>query len=410
MSKHYDVVIIGGGIVGLATARALLQNGVRHVAVLEAEAAIATHQTGRNSGVIHSGLYYKPGSSKAENCRAGRDAMYRFCEENGIPFRRSGKIIVATRESELPRLRDLQQRGIANGLSDLRLLSRDELRELEPEVDAIAGMAVREAGIVDYGAVARAFADQIRAAGGEIFTSAAVRAVRTRSGKHEVEHAAGDLTAALLVNCAGLQCDRVARLCGVDPEVAIIPFRGEYYDLVPSARSLVRNPIYPVPDPAFPFLGVHLTPTIHGKVEAGPNAVLAFKREGYRKRDFSLRDTLTTLSYPGFIRLAGRHWSYGWSEMARSFSKRLFLKSLQALVPRLQESDIVPGKAGVRAQAVDRNGKLLDDFYIVEGPGSIHVLNAPSPAATASISIGQSIAAMCAKAGIQPRTQVAVSN
>jgi L-2-hydroxyglutarate oxidase len=392
MAGACRVAVVGGGIIGLASARALLEAGVRPVVVLEAESRIATHQTGHNSGVIHSGLYYKPGSLKAQNCFAGREALYRYCAERGIPHRRSGKIIVATSTSELPRLEELRRRGEANGLDDLRIMERRELHELEPEVDAVAGMRIREAGIVDYRQVALAFRADIDAAGGEVRTGARVVGVGRSDGRHVVETTAGPFEADLVVNCAGLQCDRIARLCGVEPGIAIVPFRGEYYDLAEAARGLVRNPIYPVPDPAFPFLGVHLTPTIGGTVEAGPNAVLALKREGYRKLDLSPRDLAEVLLYPGFRRLAARHWRYGLSEVARSLSKRLFVASVRRLVPRITAQDLLPGKTGVRAQAVSREGLLLDDFHIVHGERSVHVLNAPSPAATSSLSIGIGIA------------------
>lgn len=388
-----DVVVIGGGIVGLATARALLlRRAAERVVVLEAETRVAAHQTGRNSGVVHSGLYYKPGSSKAENCAAGREAMYRYCEERGVPFKRCGKVVVATREDERPRLEELRLRGTANGLRDLRIMDRAELRELEPEVDGIAGLHVTEAGIVDYGEVARRFAEDVLAAGGEIRTGARVHAVEVRGGAHHLETSSGTFESVVLVNCAGLQCDRVARMCGVEPDVAIVPFRGEYYELTPEASALVRNPIYPVPDPAFPFLGVHLTPTIHGRVEAGPNAVLAFRREGYRKTDISPRDLGEVLGFPGFWALARRHWRYGLSEIVRSLDKKRFVAAVQRLVPAIESGHLVPGKTGVRAQAVARDGRLLDDFHIVQDGRSVHVLNAPSPAATASLSIGEHIA------------------
>jgi L-2-hydroxyglutarate oxidase len=390
--KKFDVAVIGAGIVGLATARALLQAGVRRLVVLEAEDRVAGHQTGHNSGVIHSGLYYRPGSLKAQNCIAGREAMYRYCEEAGIPHRRCGKIIVATHEGELPGLEALRRRGTENGLGQLRILGPDELRDLEPEVVGVAGMQVREAGIVDFGAVAAAFARDVGELGGEIRLGARVVETPLRQGTQSVVTSSGSVDATLLINCGGLQADRIARLCGVEPGVLIVPFRGEYYDLVPSARRLVRNPIYPVPDPAFPFLGVHLTPTVHDTVEAGPNAVLAFKREGYRRTDFSVGDMVDVLAYPGFRRLAVRHWRYGWNEMVRSFSKRHFVQALQRLVPRLTAEDLVTGKTGVRAQSVDPTGKLVDDFHIIHGERSVHVLNAPSPAATASISIGKHIA------------------
>jgi (S)-2-hydroxyglutarate dehydrogenase len=392
MDRRYDVAVIGGGIVGLATARALLGRGIRHVIVLEAEPELAAHQTGHNSGVIHSGLYYKAGSLKAQNCIAGREAMYRYCEDSGIEHRRSGKIIVATRTDELGRLEELQRRGQGNGLQDLRIIGTAELHELEPEVDAVAGMWIREAGIVNYGDVARGFAADILEQGGEIRRSARVVAVRDSPAASEVITEGGSVVASMVVNCGGLQSDRIARMCGVEPGVMIIPFRGEYYDVSPGARSLVRNPIYPVPDPAFPFLGVHLTPTIDGRVEAGPNAVLAFRREGYRRTDVSMRDLAEVLTFPGFRRLAADHWRYGLAEMKRSLLKRLFVRDLQRLVPRIQASDLSAGKSGVRAQAVDANGRLLDDFHIVRGDRSVHVLNAPSPAATASISIGRRIA------------------
>jgi L-2-hydroxyglutarate oxidase len=392
MPKKFDVAVIGAGIVGLATARTLLRAGVRRLVVLEAEERIASHQTGHNSGVIHSGLYYRPGSLKARDCIAGREAMYRYCEEAGVPHRRCGKIIVATREDELPGLEKLRRRGTANGLDRLRILGPDELRDLEPEVVGIAGMHIQEAGIVDFGAVAAAFAGDISELGGEIRLGARVVETPLRGGTQSVVTSSGSLDATVLINCAGLQSDRIARLCSVEPGVLIVPFRGEYYDLVPSARPLVRNPIYPVPDPAFPFLGVHLTPTVHGTVEAGPNAVLAFKREGYRRSDVSFRDLAGVLAYSGFRRLVARHWRYGWGETMRSFSKKRFVQALQRLVPRLTSEDLVAGKTGVRAQAVDPTGKLLDDFHILHGERSVHVLNAPSPAATSSISIGERIA------------------
>lgn len=392
MARSANVVVVGGGIVGLASARSLVRRGVRNVLVVEAESEVATHQTGHNSGVIHSGIYYKPGSLKARNCIAGREALYRYCEEAGIPCRRSGKILVATRESELPALEELRRRGEANGLKDMRMLGVSELRELEPEVSAIAGVWVQEAGIVDYRQVALAFARDILEGGGEIRTGTAVLAVHVDPAEVHVTTTGEAVSGRVLVNCAGLQSDRVARLCGVRPPLKIVPFRGEYYQLKEAAARRVRNPIYPVPDPTFPFLGVHLTPTIDGRVEAGPNAVLAWKREGYRKTDFSLRDLSETLGYSGFRRLAIRHWRAGAAEVVRSFSRRLFVRDLQRLVPAIQPADVVPGKTGVRAQAVTPDGKLLDDFSILHHERTIHVLNAPSPAATASLSIGDHIA------------------
>jgi L-2-hydroxyglutarate oxidase len=386
----YDIAIIGGGIVGLATAMALAERF--SVVVLEAEDEIARHQTGHNSGVIHSGLYYKPGSLKARLCTAGRRALINFCEQEGVPFKLCGKLVVASDQSEIPALDELQRRGLANGLEGIRRLGQEEMRHEEPHVLGIAGLLVPETAIVDYVAVSRAFAHRIRRLGGEIRTGARVRAVRWSTDVTVVETAREAVECAFLVNCAGLQSDRVARLCGLKPELLIVPFRGEYCRVRYECRHLVRRPIYPVPDPRFPFLGVHFTPLIDGGLEAGPNAVLAFQREGYRRTSFSLRDTFETLCFPGFWRLAGRYWRIGLEETVRSFSKRLFVEALQRLVPEILPTDVEPAGAGVRAQAVDRGGRLLDDFYILEGERSLHVLNAPSPAATASIAIGRTLA------------------
>lgn len=398
MSRRYEVVVIGGGIVGTATAMALVERGVRSPLVLEAENRLAAHQSGHNSGVIHSGLYYRPGSLKARNCVAGREAMYRFCEEEGVPHQRSGKLVVATRPQEIPALDELERRGRANGLKGLRRLSGAELRETEPEVRGITGLWVAEAGMADFGSVTAAFGRRVERGGGEIRTGARVLGVRPESGGLVVLTSRGEVHTRVLVNCAGLQCDRVARMCDVDPGVRIIPFRGEYYELVPERRHLVRTAIYPVPDPALPFLGVHFTRTVDGKVEAGPNAVLAWKREGYRHCHISVRDLASTFAYPGFWSMAGRHWRSGLAEMRRSFDKARFVHDLQLLVPNVREEDLVRGKSGVRAQAVDRTGKLLDDFHIVHGSRSLHLLNAPSPAATSSISIGRSLADLVAEA------------
>jgi len=389
---RYEVAVVGGGLIGLATARALILHGVRSVVVLEAEDRVAAHQSGHNSGVIHSGLYYRPGSLKARLCARGRESMYRFCEAEGIPYRRSGKLVVATAEREIPVLRELERRGRANGLKGLEYIGRERFRELEPEVDGIAALWVREAGIVDYARVAEALARIVRESGGEIRTGARVQAVKRGLGSLDIVTSSGDVNASLLINCAGLHSDRVARLCGTDPGVRIVPFRGEYHELVGSARNLIRNPIYPVPDPTLPFLGVHFTPTIDGRVEVGPNAVLAWKREGYRHRDVSFRDVAEVLTYGGFWRLARKHWRHGVTEFARSLHKGRLVRELQRLVPRVQAADLAPGKSGVRAQAVDANGKLVDDFVIAYGERSIHVLNAPSPAATASLEIGAHIA------------------
>ncbi|MGE5362002.1 MAG: L-2-hydroxyglutarate oxidase [Bacteroidales bacterium] len=398
MNTHWDVAIIGGGIVGTATGMAIsCRPGRPRVVILEAESKLAAHQTGNNSGVIHSGLYYKPGSLKARNCVEGREAMYRFCEEHAIPHDRCGKLVVATAADQMPALEELHRRGIANGLQGLKRLDAAELKEYEPHVVGIAGLHVQETGIVDYTAVTHAFARLVGEAGGEIRTGARVTAVRRQDGGLVLESTAGAVEARSLINCSGLQSDRVAKLCGVDPGVKIIPFRGEYYELVKGRESLVRNLIYPVPDPRFPFLGVHFTRMIHGGVECGPNAVLAFRREGYTRTSFSPKDTLEMFGYGGFWRMAGKYWRMAIDEMYRSASKSAFVKALQGLIPELREDDVHPSGAGVRAQALDPEGRLLDDFRIVEAERMIHVLNAPSPAATASISIGRTIAEMAAK-------------
>jgi len=391
MPARYDVAVAGGGIVGLATALALVESQLS-VVVLEAEERLAAHQSSHNSGVIHSGLYYLPDSLKAQTCREGREALYRFCADEGIPYRQDGKLVVATHPRELAPLAQLEARGRANGLAGIRQLGREELRELEPEVSGLAGLWVPETGVVDFAKVAAGFARRVQARGAEIRTGARVVAAREDGSALVVETTAGDVHASLLVTCAGLQADRVARACGVDPGLMIIPFRGEYYELLPSRRDLVRHPIYPVPDPRFPFLGVHFTRTIDNRVHAGPNAVLALKREGYRRTDVSARDIAAMLSFVGFWRMAARYWRTGLAEMERSVSKRSFVRALQRLVPNLRAEDLEPGGSGVRAQAVDRSGALVADFRIVEGRRSLHVLNAPSPAATASISIGRHIA------------------
>jgi L-2-hydroxyglutarate oxidase len=393
----YDVAMIGGGIVGLATARAFVERGVRRVVVVEAEPHVAAHQTGHNSGVIHSGIYYKPGSAKARNCADGRELLYRFCADHGIPHEQCGKVIVAVEERERPALAEIERRGHANGLVGLKRLSAAELREHEPHVAGIAGLFVRETGIVDYKAVARKYAELITAGGGEVRTG--VRFIgMTRDGAELVlQTTAGEIRAGHLANCAGLQSDRVAKLCGVEPGVTIVPFRGEYYDLKPHAAHLCRNLIYPVPDARFPFLGVHFTRMIGGGVEAGPNAVLAFRREGYRFADVSGKDLLELAGSRGFWAMAAKYWAMGLGEMRRSLSAYSFWQSLRRLVPAIQRDDIVRSGAGVRAQALTPDGKLVDDFVIRGESRMIHVLNAPSPAATASISIGRSIAELASR-------------
>ena len=397
MSQAWDVAIIGGGIVGTATAMALVRRAGVRVVVLEAEPTLAAHQTGHNSGVIHSGLYYKPGSLKARNCVEGREAMYRFCAEHQIPHDRCGKLVVAIEPSHLPALEELERRGRANGLEGLRRLRAEELTEYEPAVAGIAGLHVPHTGIVDYTAVTTAFGRIVSEAGGEVWTGARVSSVTRRNGSLVLATTKGAVESRTLINCAGLQSDRVARLCGVEPGVKIVPFRGEYYELVPERQSLVRNLIYPVPDPRFPFLGVHFTRMIRGGIEAGPNAVLAFRREGYRRNSFSIRDSLEMFAYMGFWKMAAKYWLMAVGEWHRSFSKRAFVKALQGLIPELRDEDVHPSGAGVRAQALDPQGALLDDFRIVEAEQMVHVLNAPSPAATASISIGEAIAGMAAK-------------
>jgi L-2-hydroxyglutarate oxidase len=396
-SRPYDIAIIGGGIVGMATARDLTSRYRLALVVLEAEDHLAAHQSGHNSGVIHSGLYYKPGSLKARNCVEGRDLMYRFCQEHGIPHERCGKVVVALQESELPALRELTRRGRANGLKGLRELGPAEIRELEPHIAGIRGLHVPETGIAEFAQVTQTYARQVREAGGDIRTGARVHGCRPEAGGFVLETAGGDVSCRALVNCAGLQSDRVARLCGVEAGLQIIPFRGEYYELVPERRFLVRNLVYPVPDPRFPFLGVHFTRRVNGMIEAGPNAVLALRREGYKKTSFSVRDVLQMATYRGFWRMAQKYWRTGMGELHRSFSRRAFHKALQRLLPELLLEDLRPAGAGVRAQAVDPTGALVDDFRIVRGERMIHVLNTPSPAATASISIGCTIAAMAAE-------------
>jgi L-2-hydroxyglutarate oxidase len=384
------IVVVGGGIVGMATALSLTERG--HPAlVLEAEDRVAAHQTGHNSGVIHSGLYYKPGSLKARTCRSGLDAMYRFCAEEGVPHRRCGKLVVATHEAELPRLAMLEERGRANGVV-LQRLTAAEIREREPEVRGIAGLWVEDTGIVNYAAVTQAMALRLSRLGGEVRTGHRVLSIRSSGPDTVLETNRGAIEATQLVNCAGLQCDRVARMAGVDPGIRIVPFRGEYYTLRPERASLVRGLIYPVPNPALPFLGVHFTRGIDDVVEAGPNAVLAFRREGYSWSDVSVRDIIDWAAFPGFWRMVRVQWRNGADEMLRSLSRARFLHSLQALLPALTDRDIAPGGSGVRAQAVDRAGRLVDDFALERRSGQIHVLNAPSPAATASLAIAKEIA------------------
>ncbi|MEJ3743514.1 L-2-hydroxyglutarate oxidase [Actinomycetes bacterium KLBMP 9797] len=385
------VVVVGAGIVGLATAHRLtLEYPDAQVTVLDKEQRVAAHQTGHNSGVIHAGVYYKPGSLKARLCAAGSQSMVDFCRTHGVPVEVCGKLIVATDESELPRLRALHERATANGLP-VRLLSPAEAAEFEPEVNCVAALHVASTGIVDFAAVCATLAALVEKAGGEIRFGARVTGIARRSGQQVVRTTSGDILADALVNCAGLHADRVARLAGVDPPARIVPFRGEYFELRPDRRDLVRGLIYPVPDPQFPFLGVHLTRMIDGSVHAGPNAVLALAREGYSWGRINPRDIADFGAYPGLWRLARRHFGYGLQEVRRSLSRGRFARSLARLVPAVTEADLVPAGAGVRAQAITPHGALVDDFLIVSQDRQVHVLNAPSPAATSSLEIAKHI-------------------
>jgi L-2-hydroxyglutarate oxidase len=390
--KSFDLAVIGGGIVGLATAFALRERLHDRLLVLEAEERIAMHQSGHNSGVIHSGLYYRPGSLKARTCTAGRDALYRFCADYGIAHERCGKLVIAVDESDMARLDELERRGRANGVTGLRRLGSEALREVEPYARGRAALHVPATGIVHYPEVARAYAREIERCGGSLETGARVTRVRRDGTELVIDTSRGAWRARALVNCAGLQADRVARLCGLQPDVRIVPFRGEYYELRPERTALVRNLIYPTPDPRFPFLGVHFTRMIHGGVEAGPNAVLALKREGYRRTDVSVRDLAGMATFPGAWRMAVRYWRMGMGEYRRSLSTRAFVAALQRLVPEVTPADVRRAGSGVRAQAVDPAGRLVDDFLVVESDRMIHLLNAPSPAATASLEIGRTIA------------------
>jgi (S)-2-hydroxyglutarate dehydrogenase len=399
VSERFDVAVVGGGIVGLATARALLAGHPSlRLVILEKEARLASHQTGHNSGVIHSGIYYKPGSHKARLCVEGARLMKEFCAEQGIRVDPIGKVIVATSEAELPRLQTLFERGTANGVQGLSLIDGGRLREIEPHAAALRAIHSPTTSIVDYGEVAQALARGLLTRGTVIRTGARVSAIDRNGGGFDLSTASGPVGARWLVNCAGLYSDVVARLAGARPGVRIIPFRGEYYMIRPERHDLVRGLIYPVPDPEFPFLGVHFTRTVHGEVEAGPNAVLAFAREGYRLGRIHPRELLGTLGYRGFWSMARRYWRTGSYEMYRSLSKAAFVEALRRLLPEIGPADITPGGAGVRAQAVAEDGSLVDDFRIVQSPGAVHVLNAPSPAATASLAIGRHIAGLATEA------------
>ncbi len=395
----YDIAVVGGGIVGLSFA---MQAGERfprlRVVVLEKEAGVARHQTGHNSGVIHSGVYYKAGSLKARLCVAGAREMVEFCARHGIPYEVCGKLIVATNAEEAPRLDELRERGLANGLEGLRLLGREAMLEIEPYAGGVRALHVPSTGITDYAAVTAKYAEIATGRGAEVKTNAAVlgfaQTSSAESGAVVVQTRAGDFSARYVVNCAGLYSDRVARLAGHDPETMVVPFRGEYYDLAAARQHLVHGLIYPVPDPRYPFLGVHFTRRIQGNVDAGPNAVLAFRREGYRWRDFDLGETMEVFMDAGFRAMAQRHWKNGLAEFWRSLCKREFVRSCQRLLPAVRMEDMTPGGSGVRAQAVAPDGALVDDFRFVGRERFLHVLNVPSPAATASLPIGREILKM----------------
>jgi (S)-2-hydroxyglutarate dehydrogenase len=407
MASAHDLTILGGGILGLATACKILQAhpGTR-LLILEKEPRLALHQTGHNSGVIHSGLYYKPGSLKAQSCVAGRKELLAFCDKNSVPYEICGKVVVATSQEELPRLEELYRRGLANGLQGVEIIGPERLKELEPYASGIKALHVPETGIIDYVKVANAYAAQVRAGGGEIHTGCKVIGIVERGGEIALQTTAGEYRARHLINCCGLQSDLVAAMTakregGVagPAEHRIIPFRGEYYKLAPARHHLVRNLIYPVPDPTFPFLGVHFTRMIKGDggVEAGPNAVLAYAREGYRHSVINAGDLWNAVTFKGFWAMTGKYWRTGFGELYRSLNKAAFVRALQKLLPEITGKDLVPGGSGVRAQAVAANGALVDDFVIQQSRNAIHVLNAPSPGATASLAIGQSIAGMAAK-------------
>jgi (S)-2-hydroxyglutarate dehydrogenase len=394
----YDVIIVGGGIVGLATGlKTLESNPALKLLIIEKEPAVALHQTGNNSGVIHSGLYYKPGSLKARNCIDGYNLLIDFCNRNQVPYDLCGKIVVATEETELPLLKNLYERGAQNGLKNFRMLKAEELKEYEPHVAGLAGFFVPQTGIVDYKLVAEKYAELIRKNGGTIVLGETVQEVKASGTNSIVITSKNEYQAKLIINCAGLYSDKIARLTSENVNVKIIPFRGEYYKLKTEKEYLVKNLIYPVPDPNFPFLGVHFTRMMKGGVEAGPNAVLAFSREGYKKSDINLSELAESLAWPGFQRVAKKYWKTGLGEMYRSFSKAAFTKALQKLIPEIQQNDLVEGGAGVRAQACDRTGGLVDDFLIIEEARAINVCNAPSPAATSSLSIGKTVAELALK-------------
>ena len=396
--NSFDVIVIGGGIVGLASAHAILERhpGL-HLVVIEKEIKLASHQTGRNSGVIHSGLYYKPGSLKAQNCRNGYKLLLEFCAKEEVAYEICGKIVVATRTEEFSRLEELAIRGKANGLSRIRHLSESEIKDHEPHCAGRRGLFVPETGIIDYKQMCEKLAVRITALGGEIRLGEKIESISSSLGRQRVSTSHSSYDSKVVVVCAGLQADRLASKMDRNLDLRILPFRGEYFSLKPSAQKLVKNLIYPIPDPAFPFLGVHFTRMIDGSIECGPNAVLALAREGYLKTDFSIRDILETITWPGFRHVARRHWRTGLGEYKRSIFKSAFVAALQRLVPEITKDDLVPAAAGIRAQACSRVGGLLDDFEIRTIGSTVHICNAPSPAATASLSIGQHVALQVAE-------------
>ena len=394
-STNYDIAIIGGGIIGLATAMRLTQERPdQKVVVIEKEDGIAQHQTGHNSGVIHAGIYYAPGTQKANFCSTGGRLLREFCDERGVEYEMCGKIIVAINESEIPGLEELYRRGTANGAEGLELIGPEELREHEPHVAGVKAIWSPNTGIIDFMKVSEAYSIEMRENGGDLVTGAEVHSMTRRDGQVHIQTTAGDFAAKNVINCAGLYADKVARMMDVEIGVRIIPFRGEYFSIRPESSHLVNGLIYPVPDPSLPFLGVHFTKRINGSVEAGPNAVLALKREGYSKTSFSIPDAWDTLSYPGFWKMSMKYWKTGFDEQYRSLVKSVFVKSLQTLVPEITSDDLYAPGAGVRAQVVDDGGALLQDFSIAQTEGAIHVLSAPSPGATSSLSISRYIVDM----------------
>lgn len=392
LDKHYDLAVIGGGIIGLATAMRVSQEfpGLK-VAVLEKEDEVATHQTGHNSGVIHAGIYYAPDSQKANFCSTGGKLLREFCDQRGIGYEMCGKLIVAINEEEVPRLDELFRRGTENGAEGLRMVDKEEIGEIEPYSAGVKAIFSPNTGIIDFKAVSQVYATELSGNGGDLITGVRVDSINRSDGKIYLETTSGTISANNIVNCAGLHADAVAKMMGVDIGVRIIPFRGEYFSVVPEKAYMVRGLIYPVPDPSMPFLGVHFTRRVDGSVEAGPNSVFAFSREGYRKSSFNLVDTLGTLSYSGFWKMSAKYWKVGVREQYRSAVKSVFVRSLQTLMPEIDSEDLAESGSGVRAQAVDSNGQLLQDFSIAETENAIHVLNAPSPGATSSLSISKYI-------------------